>query len=360
MIVIQTCVPDYRILFFQLLKSRVQHLRVYSGLNFFDPSVKTASLKEPWSRLVDNKFLFQRAALWQRLPLSVINSDEVVFAELNPRNFTSWVIGAWRTLMGKPIVFWGHAWARSGPNSKTVFIRLLMWRLCDAKLVYTLRQLTELKRVLPGPTFATRNALYSEKMIVRRTVMYRRHFVYVGRMVADKKPELLLRAFAIFAEKDPEICLDIVGEGPERMRLTRLACDLGVGHRVVFHGHISDMKSLGEIYGRAIAAVSPGYLGLSATQAFFFGVPILVADGEPHSPEIEACLPGLNSVFFPSDDGEALALLLKNLSDHQTRWAELSTAIQDGVCARYSIEKMVDSFSLAAEAARKVSRWGLV
>lgn len=58
----------------------------------------------------------------------------------------------------------------------------------------------------------------------------------VGRFVAKKRPELVLRAFALGAAGHPHARLEMVGDGRELAACRRLAADLGVSSRVAFHG----------------------------------------------------------------------------------------------------------------------------
>ncbi|EIP97602.1 glycosyltransferase [Opitutaceae bacterium TAV1] len=354
--VLQTCVPDYRLGFFSLLEKAAENLKIYSGETYYQESIRDAARGKSWHRMIKNCFLFGRRVLWQQLPEELFITDDVVIAEANPRNLSTWVLAGWRKLLGRPMIFWGHAWARSGQASRTRWLRLLMWRLCDAKIVYTCEQVRELEVVLPGPIFPARNALYSETMIKKRAAKERNNFIYVGRLVADKKPELLVRGFALLTRYNKSVKLDIVGDGPERPHLELLCREMNLSDKVRFHGHIGEMEQLEQLYDKAIAAVSPGYVGLSATQAFFFGVPMLVAEKEPHAPEIEACRSGFNTIFFSSNNALALAQCLDKVYVTKEDWYEKSVAIQNDVCAHYSIEKMVESFLYAGQIATAIAK----
>jgi glycosyltransferase involved in cell wall biosynthesis len=63
----------------------------------------------------------------------------------------------------------------------------------------------------------------------------RTRFCFVGRLVVLKGVDLLLRAFADVAAS-ADVTLEVVGDGPERHRLERLAGELGVADRVTFTG----------------------------------------------------------------------------------------------------------------------------
>ncbi len=49
--------------------------------------------------------------------------------------------------------------------------------------------------------------------------------IYVGRLVPSKRVDLILAAIAELRKRYPQICMCIVGDGPERVRLERMACD---------------------------------------------------------------------------------------------------------------------------------------
>jgi Glycosyltransferase len=349
--IVQTCVPDYRLGFFSLLAKSVCGLTVYSGETYYQSSIKDAALGQCWHRMLENRFLYGRRLLWQRLPGCLFTIENVVIAELNPRNLSTWILAVWRKLIDRPVVLWGHAWSREGRGSRTTFLRMLMWRLADARIVYTERQVQELTAELPGPTFPARNSLYSKAQATSFKVSEPFRFLYVGRLVADKKPMLMIRAFARFASFAPGAHLDVVGDGPEKESLMAVADELGVADRVTFHGHVSDKEYLGSLYGDAVAALSPGYVGLSATQAFFHGTPMIVGRDEPHSPEIEACVEGFNTLYFTSDSVSDLHDQLMRLWTERAAWREKAPAIAEDAAARYSIEKMVEAFQSASSAA---------
>ena len=64
--------------------------------------------------------------------------------------------------------------------------------------------------------------------------------VAIGRLVAIKRIDRLVRAFATLAERVPAARLAIVGDGAERAGLEALVAQLGLGGRVRFAGWQSD------------------------------------------------------------------------------------------------------------------------
>lgn len=68
-------------------------------------------------------------------------------------------------------------------------------------------------------------------------------FIYAGRLVHDKRTEVLIQAAALLDLKR-DWSLTIVGAGPEQARLQALANDLGLGSRVAFTGKRDDVPRL--------------------------------------------------------------------------------------------------------------------
>jgi glycosyltransferase involved in cell wall biosynthesis len=65
---------------------------------------------------------------------------------------------------------------------------------------------------------------------------------WVGRLSREKGPDILIRAVAALGERD--LWVSIVGEGPDRGYLERLAASLGVSSRIRWHGLVPNASQL--------------------------------------------------------------------------------------------------------------------
>lgn len=103
-----------------------------------------------------------------------------------------------------------------------------------------------------------------------------RLFLGVGRLNPQKDFGLLIRAFASFA--GPTDRLVILGEGPERRRLTELIAALGVQDRVELVGHVPDTS--GWLRRADVFVLSSKYEGVPAVviEALAAGTPIVATD----------------------------------------------------------------------------------
>ena len=113
--------------------------------------------------------------------------------------------------------------------------------VCNSE--YMSRDLVERFSLRPGKTLVISNPVDPariEEEIKKADNPYdqeSRNLVSVGRLHYQKGFDLLLRAFEKARHRDPRLKLTLVGDGPERRRLGRLAERLKVEDRVVFAGH---------------------------------------------------------------------------------------------------------------------------
>ena len=65
-----------------------------------------------------------------------------------------------------------------------------------------------------------------------------RRVLSVARLIPEKRMEKVLEVFASVVPRWPDASLVVLGEGPERRALERMARTLGIQHQVVFRGHV--------------------------------------------------------------------------------------------------------------------------
>jgi glycosyltransferase involved in cell wall biosynthesis len=82
-------------------------------------------------------------------------------------------------------------------------------------------------------------------------------------------------------------------------------------------------------------------------------VPALIARQEPHSPEIEAAVDGVNTVFFTSDSVASLRDALVALVAERELWIGRRREIARRCADRYSLDAMADAFVDALSAVRR-------
>ncbi len=108
----------------------------------------------------------------------------------------------------------------------------------------------------------------------------------VGRLVAQKNFHKLIEAFRLVLEQVPEAGLVIVGDGPERERLERLAADPALRGRAVLAGYRENAEIPRFLRAASLLAMPSDYEGLPVThvEALFCGLPAVISE---HVPSIE-------------------------------------------------------------------------
>ena len=344
----QTVLTDYREGFHRLLSQRHgQACGVCCGDEDYFPSLQTAESARDLIFPVTNRYLLGRRFLWQSGEIDRLCEADLAILNFNLRTLSNWWILLYRRLRRRKTLLWGHLSGRSSLTRRFGFCQI---RLASGFLTYTETQREEFRGRYPElPCWAARNACLPADLSHSGPPdsTAPRSILFVGRLVERKKPMLLLLAFARMVkgqQEDGGCTLEFVGEGPERQALLEAAKAHGVEHRVVFHGHVTEVRQLAQLYRQAIVSVSPGYVGLSAIQSFAFGITMLIAQDEPHSPEIEACIEGETARFFPSDDADALAALLEQCVADLSSFDEAREEVSAFAREKYTFESMCDAF----------------
>lgn len=138
--------------------------------------------------------------------------------------------------------------------------------------------------------------------------------LHVGRLVEKKGTAVLLRALA----RVPSARLVVVGDGPLRAQLERLAADLGLGERVRFLG-AQPPDVVAEWMRRATLLAAPSLTALDGdaeglpnvvVEAAASGLPVV---GSDHEGIPEAVAHGKSGFIVPEGDAEALAARIGTL-----------------------------------------------
>lgn len=332
-------VPAYRRECISLLVEAMPALEIYASDAHLDPSVKTGidpSLytKVRMFRLGSRGFI--QSGSWLR----AFKSPDLVI-DLNPRSLTAWLLLlARKPFSSRRTVVWGHLHPQAGSSASTARLRLTMRRIADGTISYTYSNARDARESLPDkPVWVAANALYSKRQLEATPLSSssRNAILYVGRLEPAKKVNLLLRAFAASGLSGESVRLKIAGTGSEMDHLRRLALELDIDPAVDFIGWVGDFEDVRRLYEHAICATSPGFAGLGLTQSFGFGVPVIVARDEPHSPEIELADVG-GVEWFDSGDVQDFARAMREM--YESRSAVPHAILADVVRERYSAETM--------------------
>jgi len=345
LVIIQTVTPDYRASFFNYIEIVLKNnFELYGGDSYFEESIKSdTTINRKNSK---NIFFLNRKVLFQTGVWHLLFKDIVLVLEMNPRILSNWIFLIVRKLTNKETILWGHAWPRKGNASKSDKIRNFMRLLGNKIIVYTNKQKEELRLKMPKKEIlAAPNAVINANEMITSELDKEYNIIYVGRLTKQKKPFFLVKAFEKGMHLFPETTkLIIVGEGEEKNKIKEYIFEKELQNKVEIKGHISNYETLKVLYSNSFFSVSPGYIGLSVTQSFGFGVPMLVSENENHSPEIEAVKLNENALYFKTDDENDFILKLKSAFENKKYWIHKRKDIVNFCKKNYSTEAMANVF----------------
>jgi glycosyltransferase involved in cell wall biosynthesis len=162
--------------------------------------------------------------------------------------------------------------------------------------------------------------------------------VTVAHLVARKRHEAVLRALSLVDPvRRPEYL--VIGDGPCREGLERLAAELGVADRVRFLGQLPNPEAV----ARAAACdlfVMPGVqepFGVAFVEAMAAGVPAIGGRGEGGPEDIAAAGEGM--VLVEPGDAAGLAAVIERLSADRSELRRLGDAARETVAANFTWER---------------------
>ena len=152
----------------------------------------------------------------------------------------------------------------------------------------------------------------------------------VGHLVARKRHADVLRALWLLRDDHPDLRWVVVGDGPERPELERMAVELELSRRVDFKGELppAEVRQRATVF--ALPSVDEAF-GVAYIEAMAAGMPAIGCRGEPGPEEIRASGGGIRLV--PPGDPETLAAEIRHLLEDAAWRREL------GEAARASVER---------------------
>jgi 1,2-diacylglycerol 3-alpha-glucosyltransferase len=176
----------------------------------------------------------------------------------------------------------------------------------------------DLKRFHPDPTIDRVSCLRRHGLDPAKTI-----FLFVGRVDAEKRVDVLLRAMKELRRDNVQLA--VAGQGAAVRDLQALAKDLRLGDHVRFTGFIPN-EELHVLLNSVAVFTMPSeaeLLSIASLEAMACGRPLLLANAVA-LPELVA--PDVNGYLFEPGDPVDAARCMELLVDHPERWAEMGRA----------------------------------
>lgn len=362
----QRVLPAYRALFFDELSAACEGgLAVFAGKPRAEESIPTieglVNAKVVTGR---NLHLFRVSSplflLWQAGLIKWLESwdPDALIVEANPRYLSTRRAIRWMKARGRPVIGWGlgaqpleggsspltnplHTVVRKGRQR---FLRSL-----DGVIAYSRRGAREYREAgVPAERiFIATNSAVARP--IRPPPKHPTHFLdqpkvlFVGRLQARKKVDnLLLACSRLPGDVRPRLW--IVGDGPEREKLQRMARE--VYPAAEFPGELRG-DDLEPYFSQADLFVLPGTGGLAVQEAMSFALPVIAAEGDGTQEDLVR--PGNGWRVPPGDLGALESALREALSD-VNRLRKMGAESYRIVREEANVQEMVRAFIGALDA----------
>ncbi len=137
---------------------------------------------------------------------------------------------------------------------------------------------------------------------------------FVGRLVEQKQPDLLLDAYAILLERVPDAMLVLVGDGPRRQPLLDRIHRLGVADGVTMTGAVDNVERyMREFSCLVLPSVFEGFPNV-VMEALSLGIPVVAC---PVGDLEDVVLEGRTGRLIREDTPTALAFLLSQVIEDE-------------------------------------------
>jgi glycosyltransferase involved in cell wall biosynthesis len=337
----QGCVPNYRQAFFNRLGAiRSRDYVVFHGEP--EPGSGVVAAKPPFAfknEFVRNRFVrvMGRRLVYQPVFWRVAfgGYDALVIGH-EVKYFMNLALLYWFRLFGKPVLFWGFGtgqdfWDETRGPLGRAFTRVVnaakrfLVRSASGYLAYTESGVANIERagmarerirVLNNTIDLDEEIAFHAKAQSLDRVSLRRGwniapdavvFTFVGRLLAGKRVEDLIRAMKALRADGVNVETIVVGDGPERAALEGEADGASWCH---FLGAVHDVDGISRIYRASDALAIPGYVGLAVNRGFAHGMPVITMESDLHSPEIDYVEAGANGLNLTPGDGFRAGLRL--------------------------------------------------
>jgi glycosyltransferase involved in cell wall biosynthesis len=162
---------------------------------------------------------------------------------------------------------------------------------------------------------------------------------WVGRMTAVKRLEDVLKGFRELLNTHSDAYLCLVGDGPDRNRMERLAHELGIMRRCLFVGYQDDVGRFYEVFDVLVLPSANEGTPVSVIEALAAGRPV-VATGVGGVPDVVE--DGVDGFLVDAGDVGAIGARLSELAGDVDLRRTMADAGQSRMRERYAVDRLVD------------------
>lgn len=161
----------------------------------------------------------------------------------------------------------------------------------------------------------------------------------LGHIIGRKRHVDVLHALTVLSARVPGVRWVVIGDGPERPGLQRLAAQLGVADRIEWLGQLPPDEALMQLsscHVMALPSLDEAF-GVAYIEALACGLPAIGSRGEGGPEEIAGYGEGM--LLVPPRDPDSLAALIGDLLGDAGELERLSNAARETAAGEFSWER---------------------
>ncbi len=284
------------------------------------PDSKYYNSNKPNVTYVKNRFFkFLGSLFYIQTPVikavKSLDPHKVVLRGVNPQIVSMLYLFLWLKVF-KPqtkIYWWGHGTLGNQGGFGRRF-RKFFYKRSDGVLLQGNKGIALLKGInipedkihVVGNNMNDDSLGYKTQKIENKQADQKISLIYVGRLVEQKRVDLLLEACLRLKENKHLFSCCIIGEGPISTDLKEYVTHHGLSEEINFTGALYE-EALTPYFLHADLLIMPDYAGLSLIHGLSFGLPFITSDDfNFHGPEIEVLQREINGSVYKKDNVEDL------------------------------------------------------
>jgi len=298
----------------------------------------------------------------------------IVITEFALGILSNWFLLFLRPFFRYKLILWSIGYnTKNGFHPKEVFrdrVRIWWMNRADAVILYSQGDKKLISPYLKNPEklFVAQNTLDTITLLkirnrldiigkekIKKEFMFTEKYnlIYIGRLLKEKEPDRLINIFRVVSKRLNSSELHIVGDGPLRKQLERMAAGL----KIKFWGSIVDDEKTGKLLFASDLMVMPGRLGLAIVHSFCFDCPVVSqkqgVNGPFHGPEIEYLIHGKTGYLVDYGNNQKIAEVIVDYLRDAKKQGEIRKEIRYMVKNVCSIDNMMQGFRKAVDYVRR-------
>ena len=168
-----------------------------------------------------------------------------------------------------------------------------------------------------------------------------KNLVYVGRLDVEKGVPVLISSMSILKEKGYDVKLTLLGDGPDRGYLEKIADNSGVSKQIDFRGFVSQ-EVVADTLAKSDVFVLPSFaegIPVSLMEAMAIGVPVIATDVGGVT---ELVVDQETGQVVHASDEKGLAAAIARYVDDQAFYRKISEQAREKVMQEFDIDDQVD------------------